>query len=57
MDLWIFIMDLSMACLRLVTLIAQIDVDLWIFHNHSIIYQNSNLPDTKRSGYVDLYDL
>ena len=38
-DLWIFIMDLSMACLRLVTLIAQIDVDLWIFDNHSIIYQ------------------
>ena len=37
LDVWIFIMDISMACLRLVTLIAQIDVDLWIFHIHIII--------------------
>ena len=46
-DLWIFIMDLSMACLRLVTLIAQIDVDLWIFDNHSIISQKLKVTGRK----------
>ena len=39
MDLWIFIMDLSTACLGFETLIVQIDVDLWIFENHNIITQ------------------
>ena len=38
-DLWIFIMDLSIACLRLETLIVRIDVDLWIFENQYNVTQ------------------
>ena len=38
-DLWIFIMNLSQTSLRLNTLIAQIDVDLWIFENQHILTQ------------------
>ena len=38
-DLWIFIMNLSKTSLRLTTLIAQIDLDLWVFENHYILHQ------------------
>ena len=38
-DLWIFILDLSYACLRLEALIEQIDVDVWIFENQGSGYK------------------
>ena len=41
-DLWIFIMNLSQTSLRLNTLIAQIDVDLWNFENQHILTQKLN---------------
>ena len=46
-DLWIFIMNLSMPCLRLETLTARIDVDLWIFENRSIISQKVKVTRRK----------
>ena len=55
MDLWIFIRDLSMDCLRLETLIAQIDVDLWIFENHNILSQKLKVTGHKTqwiSGFL-----
>ena len=45
-DMWIFILDLSLPCLRLEILTARIDVDLWIFENRSIISQK--VKDTRR---------
>ena len=55
--LWIFIMDLSTACLGFETLIVQIDVDLWIFEFITSYLKNSKLPHTKPSGFVDFHDL
>ena len=39
MDLWIFNIDLSYACLRLEALIERIDVDVWIFENQGSGYK------------------
>ena len=46
-DLWIFIMDLSTACLAFETLIVQIDVDMWIFENHNIITKKLKVTGRK----------
>ena len=43
MDLWIFILDLSYACLRLEALIEQIDVDVWIFENQGSEYKTPRI--------------
>ena len=47
-DLWIFIMDLYIACLGFETLIVQIDVDLWIFENQKIKIQKVKVTVHKR---------